>query len=99
MVTKSSSPSKEAPEEFSHRSPIRADREMASETSREERRRTTRVDRLGVGLSTSLELLRGLWRGGHGWLLPLVLFLLPAAALFVFLQAAPLVAPFVYSVF
>jgi hypothetical protein len=52
-----------------------------------------------VGLSTTLELLRALWRGPHWWLVPVVLLLLPAAAVLVLLQAAPLVAPFVYSVF
>lgn len=48
---------------------------------------------------TAIELLRALWDGPYWWLVPVVLLLLPAAALFIFLQAAPLVAPFVYTVF
>ena len=54
---------------------------------------------LRVGLGTAGELIRGLWQGPFWWLVPVVALLLPAAALFVFLQAAPLVAPFVYTVF
>ncbi|MSR60855.1 MAG: hypothetical protein EXS08_00215 [Planctomycetes bacterium] len=50
-------------------------------------------------LSTAAELLRALWQGPFWWLVPLVLLLLPAALLFILLQAAPLVAPFVYTVF
>jgi hypothetical protein len=49
------------------------------------------------GISTSKELLVGLWRGPFWWLVPVALLLLPAAVIFVFLQAAPLVAPFVYT--
>ncbi len=49
--------------------------------------------------ATALELLRTVWNGPFWWLLPLVALLLPAAVLFIFLQAAPLVAPFVYTVF
>ena len=48
---------------------------------------------------TAVELLRALWNGPYWWLIPVVLLLLPAAAVFIFLQAAPLVAPFVYTVF
>jgi uncharacterized phage infection (PIP) family protein YhgE len=48
---------------------------------------------------TAAELLSALWNGPFWWLVPVVLLLLPAAALFIFLQAAPLVAPFVYTVF
>lgn len=55
--------------------------------------------KLSVGLATARELVRGVWRNGHVWLLPLILFLLPAAAVFCLLQTVPLVAPFVYSVF
>jgi len=55
--------------------------------------------KITVGLATARELVGGVWRNGHGWLLPLLLFLLPAAAVFVLLQRVPLVAPFVYSVF
>ena len=48
---------------------------------------------------TAIELLRALWSGPFWWLIPVVLLLLPAAAVFISLQAAPLVAPFVYTVF
>ena len=41
----------------------------------------------------------GLWDVPYWWLVPVVLLLLPAALIFIFLQAAPLVAPFVYAVF
>jgi hypothetical protein len=40
-----------------------------------------------------------MWRGPYWWLVPVVLILLPSALIFVFLQAVPLVAPFVYTVF
>jgi hypothetical protein len=50
------------------------------------------------GFSTAGELIRALWRGPYWWLVPVVALLLPAAVLFVFLQAVPLVAPFVYTV-
>ncbi len=49
--------------------------------------------------ATALELVRALWDGPFWWLVPVVVILLPAAAVFIFLQAAPLVAPFVYTVF
>jgi len=49
--------------------------------------------------STSWELVLALWRGPYWWLVPLVVLLLTLSILFVFLQAAPLVAPFVYTVF
>jgi hypothetical protein len=52
-----------------------------------------------LGTSTASELIRGLWRGPYWWLVPVLLLLLPAAVLFVFLQAVPFVAPFVYTVF
>jgi hypothetical protein len=48
---------------------------------------------------TAVELLLALWDGPYWWLVPVVLVLLPAALIFIFLQAAPLVAPFVYTVF
>ena len=54
---------------------------------------------LRVGASTSAELVRSLWRGPYWWLVPVIALLLPAALLFIFLQAVPLVAPFVYTVF
>ena len=47
---------------------------------------------------TSVELLKTLWDGPYWWLVPVVLLLLPAALILIFLQAAPLVAPFVYTV-
>lgn len=50
-------------------------------------------------LATSLELLRALWGGPYWWLVPVLCILLPAAVVFVFLQAVPVVAPFVYTVF
>ena len=50
-------------------------------------------------LATSFELLKGLWNGPYWWLVPVVALLLPAAVLFIFLQAVPMVAPFVYTVF
>ena len=56
------------------------------------------ISRLRSGLSTAFELIGGLWSGPYWWTIPLVLLLLPAAALFVFLKAVPVVAPFVYSV-
>lgn len=49
--------------------------------------------------ATGWELVRALWSGPFWWIVPLVLFLLAASVVFVFLQAAPLVAPFVYTVF
>ena len=52
-----------------------------------------------LGTSTAAELIRGLWQGPFWWLVPVILLLLPAAILFVFLQAVPFVAPFVYTVF
>lgn len=48
---------------------------------------------------TALELITAMWDGPYWWLVPVVLLLLPAALVFIFLQAAPLVAPFVYTVF
>jgi hypothetical protein len=50
-------------------------------------------------VQTSYELLRSFWAGPFWWLVPVVLVLLSLAAMFIFLQAAPLVAPFVYTVF
>ncbi|MFT7485567.1 MAG: hypothetical protein ACI9F9_001417 [Candidatus Paceibacteria bacterium] len=52
-----------------------------------------------TGTATAVELIRGLWQGPFWWMVPIVLLLLPAAVLFVFLQAVPFVAPFVYTVF
>ena len=55
--------------------------------------------RIRSGVSTARELIVGLWRGPYWWLVPVLLLLLPAAIVFVVLQAAPVVAPFVYTVF
>jgi hypothetical protein len=52
-----------------------------------------------LALGTVGELVRGLWSGPRWWLVPVLLVLLPIAALLVFLKAVPLVAPFVYAVF
>jgi hypothetical protein len=49
--------------------------------------------------ATTVELVGAMWRGPYWWLLPLLVLLLPAALLLILLQAAPLVAPFVYTVF
>jgi len=51
------------------------------------------------GCSTARELIAALWSGPYWWLVPIMLLLLPAAIIFVVLQAAPIVAPFVYTVF
>ncbi len=55
--------------------------------------------KLGTGFSTATELVRSMSRGPYWWLVPVVLFLLPVALLFVLLQTVPLVAPFVYTIF
>ncbi len=55
--------------------------------------------RLGSAFSTVLELLRGLSRGRNWWLIPVIFILLPFALVFVLLQAVPVVAPFVYTLF
>ena len=57
------------------------------------------IRKIGGGLKTVGELIRSMWRGPNWWIVPLVLFLLPAAVIFVLLQAVPLVAPFVYTMF
>ena len=51
------------------------------------------------GFSTAVDLIRGLYNGPYWWLAPVVLLLLPAAIIFIFLQAVPYVAPFVYTIF
>jgi len=53
---------------------------------------------LRTGARTALELVKALWNGPYWWLVPVAALLLPTAILFVFLQAMPLVAPFVYTV-
>mgnify|MGYP003335612945 CR=1 FL=1 len=55
--------------------------------------------RLSSAFSTVLELLRGLSRGRNWWLIPVIVILLPFAIVFVLLQAVPVVAPFVYTLF
>ena len=52
---------------------------------------------IGTGVATSKELVVSLWRGPYWWVVPIAALLLPAAALFIFLQAVPWVAPFVYT--
>ena len=54
---------------------------------------------VGTRFSTAAELIGGLWSGPFWWLVPLVIVLLSVSVIFIFLQAAPLVAPFVYTVF
>jgi len=39
-----------------------------------------------------------LWRGPNWWLVPVVLILLPAAAILVVLEAYPVVSPFLYQI-
>ena len=58
-----------------------------------------RLERFRMALATCRELLGSLWKGRYWWLVPVVLTLLPLAAIFVFLQSVPLVAPFVYALF
>jgi hypothetical protein len=58
-----------------------------------------RLRSLRLGFSTAADLLRGLKSGPYWWLAPVLVFLLPAAVIFVFLQAVPYVAPFVYTIF
>ena len=55
------------------------------------------ISKLRTGLSTTSELIKGIWNGPYWWLVPVAALLLPAAILFVFLQAVPWVAPFVYT--
>jgi hypothetical protein len=57
------------------------------------------VSKVRVGAATASELVRMLWNGPFWWLVPVLALLLPAAILFVVLQAVPWVAPFVYTVF
>jgi hypothetical protein len=49
----------------------------------------SRIRSLRMGLSTAVELLRGMYRGPYWWLAPVILFLLPAAVVFILLQAVP----------
>ena len=38
-----------------------------------------------------------LWNGPYWWMVPMVIILLMASVVFIALQAAPLIAPFVYG--
>jgi Family of unknown function (DUF5989) len=49
--------------------------------------------------ATATELVLGFWDGPYWWLVPVVLMLLMASIVFVALQAAPMIAPFVYAIF
>jgi uncharacterized protein DUF5989 len=55
--------------------------------------------RLRIGVGTAFELVHALWRGPYWWLVPAACLLLVSAIVFVFLQAVPVVAPFVYTLF
>ena len=55
--------------------------------------------RLRSGFATSRELIKTLWNGPYWWLVAVAAVLLPAAVVFVVLQATPIVAPFVYTLF
>jgi hypothetical protein len=55
--------------------------------------------RICTAFSTVAELMGGLWRGPYWWLVPLVLLILPSALILVFVQAYPVIAPFVYALF
>jgi hypothetical protein len=57
------------------------------------------VSKIRARVRAALELIRECWRGPYWWLVPIVLVLLPTAVVFACLHAAPLVAPFVYTVF
>jgi hypothetical protein len=59
----------------------------------------TRLRNLRACASTVAELLRGIWHGPYWWLAPLVLLLLPTALVLIFMQAYPVLAPFVYALF
>jgi hypothetical protein len=58
-----------------------------------------KLQKVRSGMSTSKELITSWWQGPYWWLLPVLLLILPAAIIFAVLQAMPLVAPFVYTVF
>lgn len=57
------------------------------------------IARIRSGVATVGELLANLWRGPFWWLVPLIVLLVPAAILFVVLQAVPMVSPFIYTIF
>jgi len=50
-------------------------------------------------ISTLYELLHGLHKRGHWWLIPLIIIMLPLSLFFILVQAIPIVAPFVYTLF
>ena len=57
------------------------------------------VRRISGGFATATELVRAVWKGPYWWLVLVVAILLPPAVVFVLLQTAPVVAPFVYTLF
>ena len=57
------------------------------------------LSRFRGGVATTGELIGALWRGPYWWLVPVLMVLLPAALVFVVLQAVPIAAPFVYTLF
>ena len=57
------------------------------------------VQRVRGGCATAGELVVGVWHGPYWWLVPVMAILLPAAVVFIVLQASPVVAPFVYTLF
>jgi len=57
------------------------------------------IGRVRGGAATAIELIGTLWRGPYWWLVPVLMVLLPAALVFVVLQAVPIAAPFVYTLF
>lgn len=59
----------------------------------------SKLSRIKGACSTFADLIGGLWRGPYWWMVPLMFIFLPAALLFIFLQAVPGVAPFVYTLF
>ncbi len=52
-----------------------------------------------VFFSTLGELIRGLHKSGYWWLIPLIFIFLPISLIFLLVQAVPIVAPFVYTLF
>ena len=54
---------------------------------------------LASGFGTLRELFARLLDGPYWFLVPLIVLLLPAALVLIFLQAVPVVAPFVYTIF
>ena len=48
--------------------------------------------------TTGTELIVAFWNGPFWWMVPMVLMLLIASVVFIALKAAPMIAPFVYSI-